>query len=275
MPELPEVQTVKTVLNKHIQNKKIKALDVYVEKLIKNMSVEEFSQKLIGKEIQKVRRKGKYLIFDIAEYSLLVHLRMEGKLFYYPEFIEKSKHDHIKFTFTDNSILMYNDVRKFGTFDLILKEEEADYKKLKNLGIEPFTKEFTATNLAQKLKNSKRKIKIDLLDQHKVSGLGNIYADEVLYACQIHPEQISQTLDIHQINNLIKYSEKILQHAIAKKGTTIKSFATSNDHAGNYQQYLKVYFKDGEKCARCKEIIKKIKVGGRGTHYCPTCQRIK
>lgn len=275
MPELPEVQTVKMVLNNSIKGKEIKKIDIYFNKILKNITKTEFKEKLEGKIVQEVKRKGKYLILRIRPYSLLIHLRMEGKLFYYPDNQEKTKHDHIKFTFTDNTVLMYNDVRKFGTFDLILQEEESNYNKLIKLGIEPFTKEFTYQNLFQKLEKSNRKIKMDLLDQHKVSGLGNIYADEVLYACKIHPEQISHTLTKQQIKDIIKYSEIILQEAIDNKGTTIKSFSTSNESKGGYQDFLKVYFKKGEKCSRCHDIIEKIKVGGRGTHFCPTCQRLR
>ncbi len=275
MPELPEVETVKKVLTNKIINKKIIDVDVIFDKLLKNTSKEEFVLTLKNQKIKEIKRLGKYLIISLEKNDVLIHLRMEGKLFYYDKHEEITKHDHIIFYFSDGSILKYNDVRKFGTFDLLNKKDYLNYPKLKKLGIEPNSKQMTAAYLKKMLKKSNKKIKIDLLDQTIVNGLGNIYVDEVLFASKIHPESISKNLNEKDLENIVINSNKIINLAIKKGGTTIKSFAASDQIKGSFQDYLKVYKKKDQECCVCHTIIEKIVVGGRGTHFCPNCQRKK
>ncbi len=275
MPELPEVETVKKVLTNKIVNKKIESIDVVFDKLLKNTSKEEFSSKLKNQKIKEIKRYGKYLIISLEKNDILIHLRMEGKLFYYDKKEEITKHDHIIFYFSDGSILKYNDVRKFGTFDLLDKDEYLSYPKVKKLGIEPNSKKLTIDYLSAKLNKSNKKIKVDLLDQTIVNGLGNIYVDEVLFASKVHPESISKNLNKKDLENIVVNSNLIINKAIEKGGTTIKSFAASDQIKGSFQNYLKVYKKKDQECEICHTIIEKIVVGGRGTHFCPNCQRKK
>ncbi len=275
MPELPEVETVKRVLSKKITGKQIIDVEVLFDKLLKNTTKENFQKTLKDQKIVDIKRFGKYLILSLDDNDILIHLRMEGKLFYYDKKEELTKHDHIIFYFKDGSILKYNDVRKFGTFDLLKKEEYLNYPKVKKLGVEANSIDLTKEYLKDKLKKSNKKIKIDLLDQTVINGLGNIYVDEVLFASKIHPESISKNLNDDDLENIVKNSRAILNDAIKKGGTTIKSFAASDQIKGSFQDYLKVYKKKGQECILCKTAIEKIVVGGRGTHYCPKCQRKK
>ncbi len=275
MPELPEVETVRKVLNDKIIGKKIISVEVLFDKLLKNTTKEEFASALENQKIEEIKRSGKYLIISLEKNDILIHLRMEGKLFFYPKEQELKKHDHIIFKFSDGSVLKYNDVRKFGTFDLLKKDEYLIYPKVKKLGIEPNSNNLTIKYLKGKLKKSNKKIKIDLLDQTIINGLGNIYVDEVLFASKIHPESISKKLNDKDLEKLIENSKVIINKAIKKGGTTIKSFSVSDQIKGSFQDYLKVYKKKDQECSICKTPIEKIVVGGRGTHYCPKCQRKK
>ncbi len=275
MPELPEVETVKRVLSKKIIGKKIVDVEVLFDKLLKNTTKENFENTIKNQTIVDIKRFGKYLILSLDNNDILIHLRMEGKLFYYDKKEEITKHDHIIFYFKDGSTLKYNDVRKFGTFDLLKKEEYLKYPKVKKLGVEANSIDLTKEYLKNKLKKSNKKIKIDLLDQTIINGLGNIYVDEVLFASQIHPESISKNLNDKDLENIVENSRAILNDAIKKGGTTIKSFAASDQIKGSFQEFLKVYKKKDQECGVCKTTIEKIVVGGRGTHYCPKCQRKK
>ncbi len=272
MPEYPEVSTVRHVLNTKIVGKQIAGVDVMFDKILKNINAVDFVEKLNGQYILSIINLGKYLILSLTDYDLVIHLRMEGKLFYYEKDYNFKKHDHIVITMTDGSSLVYNDVRKFGTFDLYNKGEYNKAKQIVKLGKEPLDQTLDIKYLKSHLMNNK-KIKQNLLDQTIINGLGNIYVDEILYASKIHPETTSKNLTDKNIANIIKNMRRIIKEAVKEGGTTIKSFAASDQIKGNFQKYLKVYQKNGTKCSECKETIQKIKVGGRGTHFCPNCQR--
>lgn len=272
MPEYPEVSTVKKVLEQNILNKKVIAININYSKILKNESEEAFKAKLVGEGIKKVSNYGKFLIISFTNYDLVVHLRMEGKLFYYEDDYIIKKHDHIIFTLNHNSYLVYNDVRKFGTFELYLSGEYVNAKNIIKLGKEPLDKTLDIKYLKPKLNNNK-KIKQTLLDQTVINGLGNIYVDEILYLAHIDPTSISKNLNDEHIKNIISSMRKVIYKALEYNGTTIKSFSASDQIKGNYQDFLKVYKQESTPCSRCKTIIKKIKLNGRGTHFCPHCQR--
>lgn len=277
MPELPEVETVKNCLNKDIVNKTISSVDVYYGKIIKNIDVDEFKKVLVNQTFLNVYRKGKYLIFDLNDYYMIGHLRMEGKYFLMKD--EKlNKHDHVIFNFNDGYNLRYNDVRKFGVIYLFKK---SDFKSiddlmkiypLNTLGYEPFDKEMTVSYLKEKLKNSKQPIKTALLDQSIISGLGNIYADEVCFISKLHPLTLASSLNEEDLKHIIDASVIVLNKAIKLGGTTIRSFQSSHEISGRFQNELCVHTK--EYC-QCGTKIEKIKVGGRGTYFCPNCQKEK
>jgi len=270
MPELPEVETVKETLKKHILNKTIKEVLVYHNNIISYPSVLEFKNKLIDQTIINIKRQGKWLMFELNDYYLLSHLRMEGKYF-----IKKdepiTKHQHVIFKFSDGYELRYQDTRKFGKMYLYLKDEVYDHKPLNELGYEPWDKRLTVSFLEEKYKNKKLPIKTTILDQTIISGLGNIYADEVLFLSRLHPLTKACQLNHENLREIIENSKKTLEKAIKLGGTTIRSYESSEGVHGRFQNELLVHTK--KNCPNCNSLIHKIKVNGRGTYYCPNCQK--
>src|SRR5690625_3348449 len=188
MPELPEVETTTKTLTHFVLNKTIAQIDVYWPKIIKRPDdVDVFKQTLIGQTIRQLKRKGKFILFELDDYVLVSHLRMEGKYNVYKQGTPKDKHTHVIFTFTNGEEMHYHDVRKFGTMHVFTKGDELRNKPLKQLAPDPFEKEFTLKYFYDKLQRTGRSIKAVLLDQTVVSGLGNIYVDEVLFKAAIHP----------------------------------------------------------------------------------------
>lgn len=272
MPELPEVETVKNVLKKRILNKKIKEVRIIYSKMI-DSDLEEFKKILIGNEFKDILRVGKWLIFELNNHYLLSHLRMEGKYFLKNFEEEVQKHEHIIIVFNDGLDLRYHDTRKFGRMKMIKKNELWDTLEIKKQGKEPFDNTLTSDYLLKKFKNKKLPIKSVLLDQEIISGLGNIYANEVLFASLIHPLRAASSLTEMECEKLISSSKKILLKAIDEGGTTIKSYTSSLGVTGNYQKYLQVHKREGSPCVRCGSKIIRIKVGGRSTYYCEKCQK--
>ena len=275
MPELPEVETVKEALKLKIKGVTIADFSITFEKMLKNSDAVVFRESILGQEILDIKRRGKYLIFELSDYYLLSHLRMEGKYFYGngTEKMKERKHVHAKFLLSDGSELWYEDVRKFGTFHLY--EVGVDLEKTPSfspLGLEPFDEQFTIEYFMEKIASKKKPIKSLLLDQSIVCGLGNIYVDEVLFMSRIHPAKKSGELTREEARSVVKYTKEILKCAIELKGTTIKTFTSEHGTSGEYQNELKVHTKKGERCPSCSAVIEKIKVGGRGTYFCPICQ---
>lgn len=273
MPELPEVETVRQTLALLVTGKRIRNIDVFYEKMIRSHSVEEFESLLVDHTIEDISRYGKYLIFKIGKYALLSHLRMEGKYFLKDLEAPKEKHEHVIMYFYDGTTLRYHDTRKFGTMDVILYEDVYTNSPITKQGYEPFHSKMTGAYLKKQLSNKTIAIKSALLDQTIVSGLGNIYVDEVLFASKILPTTPSNTLSTKQYNLLAKHSELVLQKAVELGGTTIRSYTSSLGITGRFQNELKVHTKVNEPCEVCGTIIEKIKVNGRGTYYCKKCQK--
>lgn len=274
MPELPEVETVKNTLKKNILNKKIKDIKVYFPKIIRNVSNDEFRNKLINQEFIDVKRRGKYLIFILNDYLLVSHLRMEGKYNLMKDEV-LSKHEHVVFEFYDDTNLRYHDVRKFGTMDLFPKMDLSDLFKIAPLlkvASDPFDEDFSFDDVYNKLSKSKKPIKTALLDQQIISGIGNIYVDEILFLSKIHPLESASKLDMKSIREIVENSKKVLNRAIKLGGTTIKSFTSSHSISGKFQNELLVHTK--ESCPTCSRKITKIKVGGRTSYICEECQKM-
>lgn len=273
MPELPEVETVRRTLEQLVIGKTIKDVEIYWPKIIKAPEpVEQFSDALIGQTIHEIGRRGKFLIFQLDDYSLVSHLRMEGKYAVYPESEPRDKHTHVVFTFTDGYQLRYRDVRKFGTMHLFKKGEEVSKMPLLHLGPEPLSDEFTIADLSMKLAKTNRKIKSVLLDQTVVVGIGNIYVDESLFRAGIHPERMASSLTLDEITRIHGEVKLTLAEAVEKGGSTIRSYVNSQGQIGMFQLELFVYGRKGELCKRCGTPLEKLVVGGRGTHICPVCQ---
>ncbi|MBE6148660.1 MAG: DNA-formamidopyrimidine glycosylase [Firmicutes bacterium] len=269
VPELAEVETVRLVLKKQILNKKIKEIKILYPNIIES-DINDFKSALKGSSFIDIQRKGKYLIFETPHQYLISHLRMEGKYFIKKHSEEISKHEHIIFVFEDFD-LRYHDTRKFGRMVLINKDSLTQY--FKNLGPDANGK-VDSNYLYSKIHNKKVPIKTLLLDQSIISGLGNIYVDEVLHASKINPFEYGTNITINDTKNILENSKRILDMAIKYKGTTIRSYTSSLNVQGEYQNYLKVHTKEGDTCF-CKSVIVKDKVGGRSTYFCPNCQRLK
>lgn len=268
MPELPEVRTVAKILKEKLLNQKLTDYKVIYPKTITPNSLN--LDLLINQNLKDIRTYGKYLVFDFNEYFLVSHLRMEGKYFVKPASEKIVKHEHVIFYFGDMS-LRYHDTRKFGRMQLIKPGDLDQVEGLSKLAPEPFDPKMTKEFLSEKLKKKSLPIKSSLLDQTIISGLGNIYVDEVLYASKINPLKASKDLTLEECEKIITNAIKILNEAIKHGGTTIFSYQAVGVE-GHYQGKLKVHTKVGQECPLCHAIIKKIKVGGRGTYYCPSCQ---
>lgn len=299
MPELPEVETIKNDLKKAILNKKIADIIVSKKSVVKS-PFNGFIKILKKNNFKDISRIGKLLIFEIRRAAangahpnkfnkedkkyLLIHLKMTGQLVYReknkciaggheaPGGIGKlpNKYSHAVFNFQDGSSLYFNDMRRFGYLKIVGEDE---LKKIKNkFGIEPLTKNFTFEKFKEIFKKKKKNIKAILMDQALIAGIGNIYADEILFKAKIKPARIAASLKDDEMKKIFNAANEILKKAIKFRGTTFSDFVDSQGRKGNFSGILKVYGREGEKCFRCGGVVKKIKLGGRGTRFCEKCQ---
>jgi len=287
MPELPEVEIVKKSLAKKIQQKKIKKV------IIKNRNLRfkiplKFEELLQNKIIKKVTRFSKYLILNFSDGSFcLIHLGMSGTIhlikkdnlnkftntsFYNSPNLPK-KHNHIEIQFQDLKVI-YNDPRRFGFFEFIDNKQEL-INRFSHLGPEPFSKKFDLKYLLKYFLNKKKDIKSFLLDQKFVSGIGNIYASEILFLCKINPTRHAMKLSKKECKKIIFFSKSILNQAIQKGGSSIRDFKNTSGQSGNFQKEFKVYQRENLNCLRtkCTSKIEKIFVSNRSTFFCNTCQK--
>lgn len=274
MPELPEVETVKESLKLRLVGKKIKSVNILWDNIIAYPSKEEFIREIGDKVIIDVKRRGKFLMFDLDDYYLLSHLRMEGKYFFKNHDDEINRHEHVIFDLGNNEELRYMDTRKFGKMYLLRKDEINNVGPLKDLGLEPWDENLNSQYLLDKYKNKKLPIKTVLLDQSIIVGIGNIYADEILFLTKINPLKKCNLLNKKECTDIIKYTRQVLEKAIEKGGTTIRTYSSVDGVHGLFQNELLVHGKDRGNCPTCNEKIDKIRVGGRGTYYCPKCQKM-
>lgn len=272
MPELPEVETVKNVLAELTLGKKITSVDVLRAQTILG-NAEEFANKLANQTIINFSRIGKHIIFHLTNDLVIVsHLRMEGKYFLKNESEKITKHDMVVFHFNDGTKLLYNDTRRFGKMLLSIEQQYMNVPPLNNVGPDPFMMK-DATRLQKAYKSKTIAIKTALLDQSIMSGLGNIYVDEVLFLTKVHPETPAKLVSKEKLTEIWKTSKVVLSNAIEAGGSTIKSYHPKEGISGNFQVQLKVYGKKDQCCERCGSKLRKIFVNGRGTTYCPKCQK--
>jgi len=288
MPELPEVETLRRELNRAVVGKTIKSAESNWYKTVKPLTISEFQKKIKNKKILNVNRRSKVLIVDLSgPLSLAIHLKMTGQLIYRPKSGKSvigghpqkgglenlpNKFTHLILNFTDGSNLYFNDLRKFGWARLINDTGVAEIAEAH--GPEPLTKEFTLQYfklILQKYPN--RKIKQVLLDQKLIGGIGNIYADESCFCARIMPTRIIKSLTVAEIKKLYQCVDRVIKFAIQKKGTSADTYVQLDGKPGGMVPYLKVYGREGEKCKGCAGIVSKIKLNGRGTHFCRFCQK--
>ena len=289
MPELPEVEVVKRSLKKKIQNLIIKKVKINDGNLRYKVDKVEIS-KLIGKRVKKISRRSKFLIFEFDKDKLmLVHLGMTGKFFfvnqnnkkfktsfYYDLNLKKDfKHDRVIFIFKNNQKLIYNDMRKFGFIKLLNSKKYNKNLHIKNLGPEPLNKNFNTIYLKRYVSGRNRKIKNVLMDQKCVSGLGNIYVNEILFLSGIKPFRKVAKLKDFEINKIIKSTKKILKKSIKLGGSSIKDFSSGDGKKGKYQFFFHVYGRKGKKCSNvdCNSRVLKTVISNRSSFFCKSCQK--
>ena len=272
MPEIAEVRTVKKVLKDRLVGRTIKDISYRYEGIIKS-DKKEFKDILIGKTITGVDNYGKWLFIILGDYTILSHLRMEGKYYIKDSNEPYEKHEHIIFNLDNNMDLRYKDVRKFGVMKLVKTKDIYNTDDISKLGIEPDSKDLTKEYIYDKIHKSNKPVKELLLDQSIINGFGNIYVDEVLYSSGILPTRIGKKITIDECERIKEEGKRIIKKATECGGTTIRSYTSSLGVEGTYQKYLQVHTKVNKPCPKCGNIIKKIRVGGRGTYICDKCQK--
>lgn len=287
MPELPEVETVRLQLKHKVLGKTIDSVEVFHQKTI--LHNRSLPKKLQSKKIADIDRIGKLMIFSFADEDnlfLLAHLKMTGQFF----FVDKkgvisggghsmtaadtdlpTKHTRVAFHFTDDTTLYFNDMRLFGYTKLANAKEVAEARK--GFGPEPIDADFDIDWFVTHVRKRKAPIKAVLLDQSFVAGLGNIYVDEALWRAQVKPTRLANSLTKKEAVAIATASGNVMRESIAVGGTTFQHFKDTGGANGNFTDYLKVFGKQNTACERCGGIIKKIRCAGRGTHYCPKCQK--
>ena len=287
MPELPEVEVVKKSLNRNIKTLTIKKVIIKTKKLRYLINKINLT-KLQGKKIINIKRRSKYLIFYFDQkILLLVHLGMTGKFlikeknklkktsFHDTIYKNTSKHNHIIFILNKNKQLIYNDIRKFGFIKTVNSKKLSKNLHLKFLGPEPLSNNFNLNYFKERILKRKRKIKDLLMDQKFVSGLGNIYVNEVLYFSKVNPSKNIFKISLHEVKNIIKFTKIVLKKSIKEGGSSIKNFENSDGKVGKYQQKFKVYNRANQSCKRvkCKSFIRRVIISNRSTFFCPDCQK--
>ncbi len=293
LPELPEVETVRRGLRLKIIGKTISEYKQFREDLRWSIPI-GIKEKVEGTKINSIDRRGKYLLINLnVDFTIIIHLGMSGRLLVYNSvnkekktskkkemdvffhtIIKSGKHDHIKIHFEDGSLMIFNDVRRFGAIDLIRSDEVAFHKWLSKLGPEPLSNNFSSFILREKTENKKCTIKSAILDQTVVSGIGNIYACEALWESKISPFKICSKMTDKDFYTLVKELKNILAKAIKAGGSSLKDFKSTGGELGYFQNLLSVYSRENLNCKRksCKSNIKRQIQSGRSTFFCPSCQ---
>ena len=272
MPEKPEVITVANNLKKLVVGREIVDCNIYWDNIIAYPTTDEFKKEIINQKINDITTRGKWLVFDLDKYNLLIHLRMEGKFMFRDKGTPIGKHEHVEFILDDNRSFRYHDVRKFGKMYLQDKKISFNSKPLCELGLEYDDSNLTKEYLYDKIHKLKLPIKTVLLDQSIIAGIGNIYDDEILFLSKINPNRKTCDVTLNECQDIITNTIKVLNRAVELGGTTIKSFTSQEGVHGLFQNELLVHGKKG-KCPNCSNNIEKIKIGGRGTYYCSNCQK--
>ena len=273
MPEKPEVITVVNSLKPRLIGKKITGCNVYWDNIIAFPATDKFREGVINQTINNITTRGKFIVMELDDYCLLIHLRMEGKFLFRGEHDDVGKHEHVEFELDDATSFRYHDVRKFGKMYLINKDIVNDVKPLCDLGLEYYDDNLTKEYLFDKIHKKNLPIKTILLDQSIITGIGNIYVDEVLFLSGIDPFRCGNSIKLSECQRIIDSTKTTLDKAVKAGGTTIKSFTSSEGVHGLFQHELLVHGKKNDKCPNCGRDIIVSKIGGRGTYYCKYRQK--
>jgi formamidopyrimidine-DNA glycosylase len=274
VPELPEVETVRRRLEPALLGRRFDRVEILDSRLTRPLDPLEVAAELTGERVQAVDRRGKYLVlrFDSGR-ALLIHLRMTGSLLHVPAGSAREADPYARaiVALDDGSEVVYRDVRRFGTWLLTEPDEVEPYLDAR-LGGEPLAPAFTTKRLAEALANRKAPVKAVILDQRRLAGVGNIYADEALWRARVHPLRPGGELDEDELRALHRGIRAALKAGIERQGATLRDYRTPDGGSGRMQHEFKVYGRAGEPCERCGHPIEKIRAGGRGTWFCPHCQ---
>ena len=276
MPELPEVETIRALLAPGLEGRSFDRVTILDPRLTRPEPPEVIAAELEGERVVHVRRRGKYLIvgFDSGRH-LLVHLRMTGNVLHpAPDGYRDDPHVRAVVRLDDGSDVIYRDVRRFGTWDLLEPGDLDVYFTTRRLGREPLERGFTAKSLGAALAGRRAPVKAALLDQRAVAGVGNIYADEALWYARIHPLTPAGHLGDTDVAALRDGIRKALRLGIRRQGATLRDYRGADGSEGRMQNEFRVYGREGEPCERCGTPIAKTRAGGRGTWYCPSCQSL-
>lgn len=270
MPELPEVETIRRDLEGYILGQRILEVEVLWPRTVRGMSPGEFRARLVGQRIEALGRRGKHLVLDLSGGErLIIHLMMSGRLLVEERRVFPGKYDRVLFRLEGGLCLRFRDVRKFGWMALVEDTEEF----LAHLGPEPLGEGFTEEALAELLNGRRGQLKPLLLDQRFLAGVGNLYADEALFAAGLHPCRRADSLTEEEIDCLWRAIRWALKEGIEDRGSSFTSYRDARGRRGRHQEHLSVYARRGQPCPRCGAPIERMVVGGRGTHFCPNCQR--
>jgi formamidopyrimidine-DNA glycosylase len=274
MPELPEVETVRRSLEEHLVGLSIKNITINHPGVIATPEISAFRNNLLEQTFLHVGRRGKYLIFDVTpHWKMVLHLRMTGRLVYSDAGMMLLKHTHVIFDLDNGKELRFTDPRRFGRIWLVKNEDISQLSGLNTLGPEPLEKEFSPEIFRAQLQGRKTRIKPLLLDQRFVAGIGNIYADEILFRSGIHPERRADSLSDEEIKLLFQTIIDILQEAVVHRGTSFSDYVDGLGEKGTHQNFVQVYQRVGQQCFRCAAVIERMKIGSRSAYHCPRCQK--
>lgn len=273
MPELPEVEVIRRGLAPLVVGRRILAVTAGGHRLRRQSSLTQLRRWLPGRVISKLRRRGKYLLFDLeGGVTLLIHLGMTGRLMAVHPPSPALDHVHLQFKLERGLTLLYQDVRRFG--QVLVFEPGVEPAPLAAVGVEPFSRKLTPAWLLAQAKGRSRPIKNFLLDARLVAGIGNIYACEILFAAGLHPATQVSRLTLGDWERVLAATRRILKHAIAKGGTTVSDYLNSRGETGLFQLELMVYGRAGEPCSRCGATIGRLVQAGRSSFFCPRCQKL-
>ncbi len=272
MPELPEVETIRSDLEPRLVGRRFTRVQITPDRVpvVKGMDEAVFRERLVGSELTGVSRRGKYLVFHLdGERFLVVHLRMTGALLHRRPDAPADPYVRAILSLDDGTELRFSDLRKFGGLWLVDELSEA----VVGLGPEPLGETFTGPALADALSGRKAPVKAVILDQRRIAGIGNIYADEALFEAGIDPRRQAAVLSGAEVKALHGAIRSVLRAGVESRGASFRDYLDADGRAGSMQMYVKVFRRTGKPCYRCRTAIERVKVGGRSTHYCPHCQR--
>jgi formamidopyrimidine-DNA glycosylase len=274
VPELPEVETIRARLAPVLEGRRLERVEIYDPRLTRPVDPNEVAAELEDEEVTALDRRGKYLIVRFRSgRSLLVHLRMTGSFHHSPGgTLQDNPHRRAVVRLDNGSDVGYRDVRRFGTW-ILLEPGELDPYLAVRVGVEPLGPAFTTRFLRERLKERRAPVKAALLDQRTVAGLGNIYADEALWRARVHPQKPAGTIEPGELRSIHRGIRGALEMGVARQGATLRDYSAPDGSSGSMQEEFKVYGRAGEPCPRCGTPIEKIRAAGRGTWYCPSCQR--